>query len=398
MNKKTSVTAPKGFLFSTIEAAIKKPGRKDLALIYSEVEANIAGAFTTNRVKAAPVRIDMKKIKSGKGQAIIVNSGNANACTGEQGLRDANEMAGSVSKGLHIKPSMVYVSSTGVIGSTMPMERIRPAIAELISGLGRSSFEDVAAAIMTTDTFPKIVRKRVRIGEQSGTIAGICKGAGMICPNMATMLCFILTDIAVDQKTLDRTLQEAVKKSFNRLTIDGDMSTNDTVLVMANGVLGNPPVTEKNEAYLPFSKALLEVTTELSKMIAMDGEGATKFIEIEIKGAKNDFDAEKAALAVANSNLVKTAIRGNDANWGRIMAALGYSGIFFREELVDIFIGKVKIVYKGLTTGKDKEAGDVLKNKEVNIIIDLHLGKASAKVFTCDLTEEYIRINAEYRT
>ena len=398
MNKKTSVTAPKGFLFSTIEAAIKKPGRKDLALIYSEVEANIAGAFTTNRVKAAPVRIDMKKIKSGRGQAIIVNSGNANACTGEQGLRDANEMAGSVSKGLHIKPSMVYVSSTGVIGSTMPMERIRPAIAELVSGLGRSSFEDVAAAIMTTDTFPKIVRKRVRIGEQSGTIAGICKGAGMICPNMATMLCFILTDIAVDQKTLDRTLQEAVKKSFNRLTIDGDMSTNDTVLVMANGVLGNPPVTEKNEAYLPFSKALLEVTTELSKMIAMDGEGATKFIEIEIKGAKNDFDAEKAALAVANSNLVKTAICGNDANWGRIMAALGYSGIFFREELVDIFIGKVKIVYKGLTTGKDKEAGDVLKNKEVNIIIDLHLGKASAKVFTCDLTEEYIRINAEYRT
>jgi len=398
MNKKTSVTAPKGFLFSTIEVAIKKPGRKDLALIYSEVETNIAGAFTTNRVKAAPVRIDMRKIKSGRGQAIIVNSGNANACTGEQGLRDANEMAGSVSKGLHIKPSMVYVSSTGVIGSTMPMERIRPAIAELVSGLGRSSFEDVAAAIMTTDTFPKIVKKRVRVGEQTGTIAGICKGAGMICPNMATMLCFILTDIAVDQKTLGRTLQEVVKKSFNRLTIDGDMSTNDTVLVMANGILGNPPVSEKTEAYLPFSKALLEVTTELSKMIAMDGEGATKFIEIEIKGAKNDFDAEKAALAVANSNLVKTAVYGNDANWGRIMAALGYSGIFFREELVDIFIGKVKIVYKGLTTGKDKEAGDVLKNKEVNIVIDLHLGKASAKVFTCDLTEEYIRINAEYRT
>jgi len=398
MNKKTSVSAPKGFLFSTIEAAIKKPGRKDLALIFSQAEANIAGAFTTNRVKAAPVLLDMKRIKSGRGQAIVVNSGNANACTGKQGLQDATEMAGSVSKGLHIKPSLVYVSSTGVIGSTMPMDRIRPAIAELLSGVGRSSFEDVAAAIMTTDTFPKIVKKRVRVGDQTGTIAGICKGAGMICPNMATMLCFILTDIAVVQKTLDRTLQEVVKKSFNRLTIDGDMSTNDTVLVMANGVLGNPPVTEKNEAYLPFSKALLEVTTELSKMIAMDGEGATKFIEIEIKGAKNDFDAGKSALAVANSNLVKTAIRGNDANWGRIMAALGYSGIFFREELVDIFIGKVKIVYKGLTTGKDKEAGDVLKNKEVNIIIDLHLGKASAKVFTCDLTEEYIRINAEYRT
>jgi glutamate N-acetyltransferase/amino-acid N-acetyltransferase len=307
-------------------------------------------------------------------------------------------MAGSVSKGLHIKPSLVYVSSTGVIGSTMPMDRIRPAITELVSGVGRSSFEDVAAAIMTTDTFPKIVKKRVRIGDQTGTIAGICKGAGMICPNMATMLSFILTDIAVEKKALDKALRSAVKKSFNRLTIDGDMSTNDTVLIMANGILGNPPVSEKTEAYLPFSNALLEVTTELSKMIAMDGEGATKFIEIEIKGAKNNFDAEKAALAVANSNLVKTAVYGNDANWGRIMAALGYSGIFFREELVDIFIGRVKIVDKGLTTGKDKQAGDVLKKKEVNIVIDLHLGKASAKVFTCDLTEEYIRINAEYRT
>jgi len=398
MNKKTSVTAPKGFLFSCAEAAIKKPGRKDLALIYSEVEANMAGAFTTNRVKAAPVRIDMRKIKSGRGQAIIVNSGNANACTGEQGLRDANEMAGSVSKGLHIKPPLVYVSSTGVIGSTMPMDRIRPAITELVSGVGRSSFEDVAVAIMTTDTFPKIVKKRVRIGDQTGTIAGICKGAGMICPNMATMLSFILTDIAVEKKALDKALRSAVKKSFNRLTIDGEMSTNDTVLIMANGILGNPPVSEKTEAYLPFSKALLEVTTELSKMIAMDGEGATKLIEIEIKGAKNNFDAEKAALAVANSNLVKTAVYGNDANWGRIMAALGYSGIFFREELVGIFIGRVKIVDKGLTTGKDKQAGDVLKKKEVNIVIDLHLGKASAKVFTCDLTEEYIRINAEYRT
>ncbi len=398
MNKKISVSAPKGFLFSTIEAAIKKPGRKDLALIYSKVEANMAGAFTTNRVKAAPVRIDMKKIKSGRGQAIIVNSGNANACTGGQGLRDANEMAGSVSKGLHIKPSLVYLSSTGVIGSTMPMERIRPAIAELVSGVGRSSFEDVAAAIMTTDTFPKIVKKRVRVGDQTGTIAGICKGAGMICPNMATMLSFILTDIAVEKEALDKTLRSAVKKSFNRLTIDGDMSTNDTVLIMANGILGNPPVSEKTEAYLPFSKALLEVTTELAKMIAGDGEGATKYIEVEIKGAKNEADAEKAALAVANSNLVKTAVYGNDANWGRIMAALGYSGIFFREEQVNIFIGRVKIVHKGLTTGKDKEAGDILKNKEVKIVIDLHLGKASAKVFSCDLTEEYIRINADYRT
>jgi glutamate N-acetyltransferase/amino-acid N-acetyltransferase len=278
------------------------------------------------------------------------------------------------------------------------MERIRPVLAELVSGVGRSSFEDVAAAIMTTDTFPKIVKKRVRFGDQTGTIAGICKGAGMICPNMATMLCFILTDIAVEKKALDKALRSAVKKSFNRLTIDGDMSTNDTVLIMANGILGNPPVSEKTEAYLPFSKALSELTVELAKMIAGDGEGATKYIEVEIKGAKNEADAEKAALAVANSNLVKTAICGHDANWGRIMAALGYSGVFFKEKLVDIFFGKVKIVCKGLAAGKDKEAGEVLKGREVKIVIDLHGGKASAKVFTCDLTEEYIRINADYRT
>lgn len=398
MNKKTSVSAPKGFLFSTIEAAIKKPGRKDLALIFSQAEANIAGAFTTNRVKAAPVLLDIKRIKSGRGQAIIVNSGNANACTGKQGLQDATEMAGHIAHGLHIKPSLVYVSSTGVIGAPMPMDRIAAGITGLVDGLGQASLEDVAAAIMTTDTFPKIARKRVGIGAQTGTIAGICKGAGMICPDMATMLCFILTDIAVDQKTLDETLKEAVKKSFNRLTIDGDMSTNDTVLIMANGILGNPPVTEKTEAYLPFRKALSELTTELAKMIARDGEGATKYIEVEIKGAKNEADAEKAALTIANSNLVKTAICGNDANWGRIMAALGYSGVFFKEKLVDIFFGKVKIVHKGVAAGKDKEAGEVLKGKEVRIVIDLHGGKASAKVFTCDLTEEYIRINADYRT
>jgi glutamate N-acetyltransferase / amino-acid N-acetyltransferase len=398
MNKKTSVSAPKGFLFSTKEAAIKKPGRKDLALIFSQAEADIAGAFTTNRVKAAPVMLDMKRIKSGRGQAIIVNSGNANACTGKQGLQDATEMAGRIAHSLHIKPSLVYVSSTGVIGSPMPMDRIEAGITGLVDGLGQAALEDVAEAIMTTDTFPKIVRKKVRIGSQIGAIAGICKGAGMICPDMATMLCFILTDIAVDQKTLDRTLQEAVKKSFNRLTIDGDMSTNDTVLIMANGILGNPPVTEKTEAYPQFKKALSELTVELAKMIAMDGEGATKSIEIEIKGAKNEADAEKAALAVANSSLVKTAVYGNDANWGRIMGALGYSDVFFKENLVDIFFGKVKIVHKGLATGKDKEAGEVLKGKEVKIVIDLHAGKASAKVFTCDLTEEYIRINADYRT
>jgi len=389
---------PKGFLFSAVEAAIKKPGRKDLALIYSQVEADMAGAFTTNRVKAAPVRLDMRKIKSGKGQAIIVNSGNANACTGRVGMQDATEMAKRAAEGLGIKTSLLYTASTGVIGNPMPMDRIGPKIQELIENLGKWSLEDVAASIMTTDTFPKIFRKKVKIGNKTGMITGICKGAGMICPHMATMLCFIMTDIAVHQKTLERTLHNAVNKTFNRLTIDGDMSTNDTVLIMANGMLGNPPITEKSLSYLSFNYALEEVAYGLAALIAKDGEGATKFIEIEVNGARSEADAEKAAFAVANSNLVKTAIYGNDANWGRIMAALGYSGADIREEKVDIYFGKVKVAGKGLASGRDKAAGEVLRKKHIKIIIDLNMGKGSAKVLTCDMTEEYIRVNADYRT
>ena len=389
---------PKGFLFSTVEAAIKKPGRKDLALIYSEVEAGIAGTFTTNKVKAAPVKLDIRKIRSGKGQAIVINSGNANACTGKKGMKDAVDMVSLVADSLNIKPSLVYVCSTGVIGTLMPMDRIRPKISELADNLGRATIEDVAEAIMTTDRFPKIVKKKVKMGNKVGSIAGICKGAGMIWPDMATMLCFIVTDVAVKQKTLHKVLNDAVKKSFNRITIDGDRSTNDTALIIANGMLGNPQITEKSGTYPAFKKVLHEVTFELSKLIVKDGEGATKFIEIEVKGARNEADAEKAAFAVANSNLVKTAIYGNDANWGRIMAALGYSGVAIKEEKIDIYFGKLRIVDKGLTTGKDKEAGEVLRGKDIKIIIDLHLGRSSAKVLTCDLTEEYIRVNAAYRT
>jgi len=398
MSKLIDIKPPEGFLFSTAEAAIKKPGRKDLALIYSEVEANISGAFTTNKIKAAPVKLDIKKIRSGKGQAILINSGNANACTGRKGIQDAVDMARLVANSLNIKPSLVYVCSTGVIGTPMPMERIRPKITEIINNLGMSTIEDVAEAIMTTDTFPKIVKKKVKIGSKIGSIVGICKGAGMIWPHMATMLCFIMTDAAADQKTLDKALNDAIKSSFNRITVDGDRSTNDTVLIMANGMIGNPKITEKSESYIAFKKALCEITSELSRLIVKDGEGATKFIEIEVKGARSKADAEKAAFSVANSNLVKTAIHGGDANWGRIMTALGYSGIEVKEEKIDIYFGKVKVASKGLTTGKDKETIRVLKGKDVKIVIDLHLGRSSAKVLTCDLTEEYIKVNAAYRT
>jgi glutamate N-acetyltransferase / amino-acid N-acetyltransferase len=389
---------PKGFLFSTAEAAIKKPGRKDLALIYSETEADMAGAFTTNRVKAAPVKLDIRKIKSGKGQAIVINSGNANACTGEKGLKDSGDMARFVSDALKIKSSLVYVCSTGVIGAPMPMHRIKAKIPALAANLGESSLEDVAAAMMTTDTYPKIVKKRVRAGNKTGIIAGICKGAGMISPRMATMLCFILTDFAVDRKTMDSTLIDAVNRSFNRITIDGDMSTNDTVLMMANGALGNRAISERSSLYPVFNKALHEVLYALSELIVKDGEGATKFIEIEVRGAGSKADAEKAAFAVANSNLVKTAMYGNDANWGRIMAALGYSGAIVREEKTDIYLGKVRIAHKGAATGTEKEATRALKKKDIRIMIDLHIGGHSAKVLTCDLTEDYIRVNADYRT
>jgi glutamate N-acetyltransferase/amino-acid N-acetyltransferase len=389
---------PKGFLFSTAEAAVKKPGRKDIALIYSQVEANIAGTFTTNNVKAAPVKLDMKKIKSGRGQAIIINSGNANACTGKRGMEDAIEMTKQVAAGLKINPSIVYVCSTGVIGTPMPMDRIRPKIPELIDNLGMSTMEDVASAIMTTDTFPKVSQKNVKIGNKIGSIAGICKGAGMICPNMATMLCFIISDIAVHQKTLNKTLNIAVKRTFNRITVDGDMSTNDTVLVMANGMLGNKQITEKSKSYTAFKNALYGVIYDLSRLIVKDGEGATKFIEIEVKGARTEADAEKAAFSVANSNLVKTSVYGNDANWGRVMAALGYSGIDVIEEKIDISFGKVKIVSRGIGTGRDIEAKEVLEKKGIKITIDLHRGRSSANVLTCDLTEDYIRLNADYRT
>lgn len=398
MPKTTNSKTPKGFLFSTVEAAVKKPGRKDLALILSENGANIAGVFTTNTVKAAPVRICMRKIKSGKGRLIVVNSGNANACTGDQGIKDANNINSQLAGLLGVDSSLVYPCSTGVIGTPLPVERIIFSLPDLTKDLGHSSLEDVAKAIMTTDTFPKLVTKKIRVGNMTGTISGVCKGAGMIAPNMATMLCFILTDIAVEQKALSKALKSSVSKSFNRITIDGDMSTNDTVLLMANGMLGNKPLTAKSGDLLTFQKALDGLAYELAKLVVKDGEGATKLVEIYVKNARNEADAAKAAFSIANSSLVKTAIYGNDANWGRIMAALGYSGIAFREEKADIFFNAVKVAKNGLANNKDREATEALKSKSLKITVDLHSGSASSKVLTCDLTEEYIRINAEYRT
>jgi glutamate N-acetyltransferase/amino-acid N-acetyltransferase len=392
------LAVPSGFLFATVEAAIKKPGRRDMALIYSERESVMAGMFTSNRVKAAPVRLDARLIKSGKGQAIIVNSGNANACTGAQGMKDAVEMCGLVSGIKGIRTDRVYVCSTGVIGTPLPMERIRRGIPELVANLGKMTFNDVAAAIMTTDTFPKIAARQVKLGGKTVTISGICKGAGMIQPNMATMLAFILTDASIEKPALSAALRKSVSRSFNRITVDGDMSTNDTVLIMANGVVGNKVVRLKTKDYETFTTALTELSYELSEMIVRDGEGATKLVEVEVRNARSDKEAARGAFAIANSLLVKTAIYGNDANWGRLLAALGYSGIDIKEEKTDVYFNGLLIAKKGLATGVDKEANETMKNRKLNILIDLHLGKGSAKVLTCDLTGDYIKINAEYRT
>ncbi|RJQ13893.1 MAG: bifunctional glutamate N-acetyltransferase/amino-acid acetyltransferase ArgJ, partial [Nitrospiraceae bacterium] len=351
-----------------------------------------------NRIKAAPVRLAMKRIPSKKGQAIIVNSGNANACTGEQGYRDAKQMVAWTAREIGIPAELVYVSSTGVIGRPLPMDKIKDALPELVKKLSPSSLTQVASAIMTTDTFAKISSRKINIGGRTGTIAGIAKGAGMICPNMATMLCFILTDIAIAPDALDAALREAVRKSFNRITVDNDMSTNDTAMILANGRLQNTPITKKSPSYAKFTEVLSDVTYELAGMIVRDGEGATKFVEIIVNGARSEPDAEKVATSVAKSMLVKTAIYGQDPNWGRIIAAAGYSGVKIDEKKIDIYINRIKMVNRGTGTGKEDSARKILANKNIIITINLGAGTKSARALTCDLTEKYIGINAHYTT
>jgi glutamate N-acetyltransferase/amino-acid N-acetyltransferase len=392
---KQTITVP-GFKFSGISAGIKKTNKKDLALIFSETEAAVAGLFTTNRIKAAPVKLDIIHITSQKGQAILINSGNANACTGPQGFKDAKEMAKMTAKELGIPPELVYVASTGLIGRPLPMQKIRKAIPEAVKKLSPYSLREAGSAITTTDTFIKIASRKINIAGKSGTIAGIAKGAGMISPHMATMLSFIVTDIAVEPDALDSALRKSVNQSFNRLTVDNDMSTNDTVLIMANGTLKNKPIKKNSSLYHKFGNALNEVTYKLSKMIAMDGEGATKLIEVIIKGAKTESGAEKVARAIANSLLVKTAIYGENPNWGRIMAAIGRAGAELNEQKINIHLGKFKWVDKGM--GTNKLPKNLFSKKEITITVDLELGKKEAKILTCDLTEKYVKINASYMT
>ncbi len=390
----------KGFRFSAVEAAIKKPGRKDLALIVSETPATAAAVFTTNAVKAAPVLLSAERIAAGYCQALVVNSGNANACTGAQGMLDARETSQLLAAGLGIAEELVQVSSTGVIGVPLPMERIRNAMPALVAGCGSATLDDLAAAIMTTDTFPKTALRSGICGGTSYTVAGIAKGAGMIMPNMATMLSFVMTDAAVDPVLINTTFRQAVDRSFNAITIDGDTSTNDTCLLMANGAAGNPLIIAGTPEADAFAALLDQVLLDLARQIVKDGEGATKFVEIRITGAVSDADAKRAAMAVANSSLVKTAFFGQDANWGRIFAAVGYSGATVDPDRLALWFDDVCMAKDGIFAGGDAEAQGtvVLRCKEFVVTVDLGLGNGRTTVYTSDLSHEYVSINADYRT
>jgi glutamate N-acetyltransferase/amino-acid N-acetyltransferase len=387
-----------GFKASAVKAGLKKDKGLDLALIFSERETAVAGVFTTNKVVAAPVILTREHTKNGRARAIIANAGNANACTGKAGFNDARRTAELVADKLGIGFDEVLVASTGVIGQPLNVDNISEALPALVERLSPDGIPTAARAIMTTDSFAKISHFEGHAGGRPYRILGVAKGAGMIMPNMATMLCFIVSDIRIDSHDLNGVLSSSVETTFNRITVDGDTSTNDTVLVMANGMAGNTALTETDSK--GFARGLETVMGELAQMIVRDGEGATKVIHMEIKGAHSASDALKAARTVGNSSLVKTACYGQDPNWGRIMAALGRADIVMDEEKVDIWVNDILIVSAGLGKGQEaeKKAAEIMVRKEYAITIDLCQGDFEDRIITCDLTHEYVSINASYRT
>jgi glutamate N-acetyltransferase/amino-acid N-acetyltransferase len=388
----------RGFKAAAVAAGIKKAGGLDLALIFSEREAVAAGVFTTNKVKAAPVVLSQEHVQRGKARAIIANAGNANACTGRPGFLAAKRTAEIAARELGIEPEDVLVASTGVIGAPLNVKLIAQAVPGLVRGLSVDGLPKAVQAIMTTDSFPKMAQFEGMAAGKSFNIAGVAKGAGMIMPDMATMLCFVVTDVAIDGALLRKSLSSAVERTFNRITVDGDTSTNDTVLVLANGLVGNGPMDGHDSEI--FEKGLTHVLGQLATMVVKDGEGATKVITIRIQGAASGRDALRAARTVANSALVKTAFYGQDPNWGRIMAALGRAGIEMKEEDTSIWVDEVNIVNRGVGAGvePEKEAAERMKKPEFAVVIDLRQGKHEESIMTCDLTHEYVSINANYRT
>ncbi len=389
-----------GFSFSAVEAGIKYKDRLDLGLIYSDRPVVTVGTFTRNLVKAAPVLIDIDRLKNGTAQAILVNSGNANACTGEDGMTASLATSRLLAKELQIEEELIQLSSTGVIGELLNVEAFENGIAPLVQGLSPDNFEKVAEAIMTTDTVKKVCYHSVDIEGKPVRFMAMAKGAGMIMPDMATMLSFVLTDAQVGFVELKKALQSSVARTFNRITVDGDTSTNDMVLVMANGAAGNDWIEEDSEAYEKFQTGLEDVLKDLALQIVSDGEGASKCVTIRVCGAKEDEYAERMARTIANSPLVKTAFFGEDANWGRIIAALGRSGVKFNPDQVDISFNDVLLVKNGIAVGGDAEtrAAEVLKEKNINVCVDLKEGLGCEEVYTCDFSIDYVKINADYRS
>ena len=400
------VTAPKGFLASGLNAGIKNQTKKDMAMVFSSTPCAAAGVFTTNLVKAAPVKWDKELVTTSPYvQAVVVNSGIANACTGAEGLGYCADTAAEAASALNIPKTAVLVASTGVIGKQLPIDKIKSGVTALSKVLG-SSREDAklaAEAIMTTDTKSKEVACTLELGGKQVTVAGMCKGSGMIHPNMCTMLCFVTPDVAISHELLQKALSDDVVDTFNMISVDGDTSTNDTVLVMANGQAENTPITKEGEDYKTFCEALHFIMLELSKKIAGDGEGCTCLFEATVIGAKDKNQARTIAKSVVCSSLTKAAVFGHDANWGRILCAMGYSGAQFDPEVVDIWLeskaGTIKIVENGIATDYSEEtATKILSEEEVIAKMDIKEGNETATAFGCDLTYEYVKINGDYRS
>jgi glutamate N-acetyltransferase/amino-acid N-acetyltransferase len=388
------MTLPRGFRAAGLAAGIKKKGVKDMALLVSDRPAAVAGTFTTNQVKAAPVRLDMERLRGRVARAVIVNSGNANACNGPRGRRDAERTSAALARRLGVPAGQVFVCSTGIIGVPLPVDTLLAGLPPLVDALDADGGESAAEAILTTDTRPKRWTVELAVDGRPVRLSGMCKGAGMIEPKMATMLAFLVTDARVSAAALQRLLRAAVERSFNRITVDGDRSTNDTVLFFANGAAGNRPLTPAHPDWPAFAAAVHDLCERLAKMIVRDGEGATRVATIRVRGARSAREADLAARAVANSLLVKTAWAGKTANWGRVMDALGYSRARVVEEKVEIWFDELQAVKDGRAgraSRKDLEA--VIARPEFAVDIDLHLGRGEAIVHTCNCTEDYVRVN-----
>ncbi|WP_163469737.1 bifunctional glutamate N-acetyltransferase/amino-acid acetyltransferase ArgJ [Fusobacterium sp. IOR10] len=398
-----SFTLVKGIKAAGISCGLKKSGKKDLCLIYSEEKGISAGAFTQNQVKAAPVLLSMKNVESENVQALIINSGNANACNGAKGYEDAVTTTELVAKNLNILPSEVLVQSTGIIGLPLPMDKLISGINNICPKLSKDGGEDASLAILTTDTFPKTVTVQIEIDNKTVTIAGIAKGSGMIHPNMATMLGNIFTDVNISKELLNETFKESIDNTFNMISVDGDTSTNDMCIIIANGAAENKLIDTKDENFKIFKDALDYVNESLAKLIAKDGEGATKLLEVSVSNGKTKKDSKLVAKSIITSNLTKCAFFGEDANWGRILCAIGYSKADLNIESIDIHLNSkgnsVQVVKDGAGLSFDEDyIKNILEEDKINILVDLKNGKHNAKAWGCDLSYEYVKINGSYRS